>query len=251
MSILAKYIISDTHFGDYDLQTKRGVITFERTQFETIMDHDLAVSKMIEEIAKKVKPGDEFWHLGDFGRLDWLFEIQRFKDIGVVTHLILGNHDAAADIPEFEKYFQYVHQYPVYLSKKLVLSHEPVGVWDSVINVHGHLHGSIIDKPNYINASIHVANYKPITDKHIANAYTKIPKWCMRFLYEPYANMYKFIQQKEDVIMNKDGCIDLSASRLLMKLHSDARKKEWEDKINAPGGLYYPYTGYDPYTGGL
>lgn len=70
MSILAKYIISDTHFGDYDLQTKRGVITFERTQFETIMDHDLAVSKMIEEIAKKVKPGDEFWHLGDFGRLD-------------------------------------------------------------------------------------------------------------------------------------------------------------------------------------
>lgn len=151
--------------------------------------------------------------------------------------MILGNHDAAASIPEFEKYFLEVHQYPVYVSNKLVFSHEPVATWDSVLNVHGHLHGSILNSPNYINASIHVANYNPITDKHIANAFSKLPKWNMRFLYEPYAEMYKFIQNKEDVIMDRNGRIDLSASRLLQKLNTEKRKQE--------------NNGYIPYTGGL
>ena len=128
MSILAKYIISDTHFGDYDLHTKRGVITFERTQFNDIYEHDNFVQNMILNIAKKIKPGDEFWHLGDFGKLDNLAIIEAINSAGGISHFILGNHDAAADISKFEKYFQYVHQYPVYLSKKLVLSHEPVGV---------------------------------------------------------------------------------------------------------------------------
>ena len=158
-----------------------------------------------------------------------------FNDKGIETHFLLGNHDNTADIPEIEKYVYQVHQYPVYLSNRLVVSHEPVGIWDSVINIHGHLHGSIIDKPNYINASIHVANYKLITEKNIANVYSKIPKWCMRFLYEPYADMYKFVQPKEDIIMDRNGKIDLSASRLLMKINTDAREKA--------NDTYQPYTG--------
>lgn len=159
------------------------------------------------------------------------------NETGAATHLILGNHDAAANIPEFEKYFTEVHQYPVYVSNKLVFSHEPVATWDSVLNVHGHLHGAILNSPNYINASVHVANYKPITDKHIANAFSKLPKWNMRFLYEPYAEMYKFIQNKEDVIMDRDGRIDLSASRVLQKLNTEKRKQENDEYIPYTGGL--------------
>ena len=37
---MARYFISDTHFGHYDSQTHRGIITFERTQFKTIQEHD-------------------------------------------------------------------------------------------------------------------------------------------------------------------------------------------------------------------
>ena len=219
---MTRYIISDTHFGHYDPVKKRGIITFERDQFRTIKQHDDFVDLMIMHITKKIKPGDEFWHLGDFGDMQHLWLINLINEADAETHFVLGNHDAAADIPKFEQYFMYVHQYPVYLSNKLVFSHEPVGCWDSVVNVHGHLHGSIIDKPNYINASIHVAGYKPITEKHIANAYSRIPKWTMRFLYEPYAKDYKFVQEKPDVIMDQNGKIDLSASRLFMKLnHAD------------------------------
>lgn len=233
---MTRYIISDTHFGHYDKDSQRGIITFERTQFKTIQEHDEAILQVFYHIAEKAKNGDEFWHLGDWGDLSYLWVINMLNDAHMDTHFILGNHDAAADIPEFEKYFMEVHQYPVYLSNKLVFSHEPVGTWESVINVHGHLHGSIIDAPNYINASIHVTGYKPVTDKYISARYAKIPKWCMRFLYEPYADMYKFTQPKEDVIMDRNGHIDLSASRLLQKLHKDQRSKS---------------DSYQPYTGGL
>lgn len=233
---MARYIISDTHYGHYSEESQRGIITFERTQFNTIQEHDAAIDQVFFNIASKAKNGDEFWFLGDWGDLPHLWIINMLNEAHLETHMILGNHDAAADIPEFEKYFMEVHQYPVFLSHKLVLSHEPVAVWDSVVNVHGHLHGSILNKPNYINASIHVANYKPVTDKNIAAAYSKISKWNMRFLYEPYAPLYKFTQPKEDVLMNIDGDIDLSASRLLQKLHKEQCSKNDD---------------YQPYTGGL
>lgn len=230
-----RYIISDTHYGHFSEETNRGIITFERTQFQTIQEHDNAIDKMIEDIARKIKPGDEFWHLGDFGDLSHIWIFQLLLDAGAECHYILGNHDHVDDIDIFETKFHYIHQYPVYVSNKLVFSHEPVATWDSVLNVHGHLHGSILNSPNYINASIHVANYNPITDKHIANAFSKLPKWNMRFLYEPYAKMYKFIQNKEDVVMDRNGRIDLSASRLLQRLNTEKRKSQ--------NDIYIPYTG--------
>lgn len=231
-----RYIISDTHFDHFSKDSQRGIMTFERTQFNSIKEHNEHIAKMFYDIAKKAKNGDEFWHLGDWGDLSYLWLVDILNNAQMKTHFVLGNHDAAASIPEFEKYFTEVHQYPVYLTNKLVFSHEPVGVWSSVINVHGHLHGAVLDSPNYINASVHVAGYKPVTDKYINSRYTKIPKWNMRFLYEPYADMYKFTQNKEDVIMDRDGRIDLSASRLLQKINKE--KRSVDDK-------------YQPYTGGL
>ena len=59
----------------------------------------------------------------------------------------------------------------------------------------------------------------------------------MRFLYEPYAEMYKFTQPKEDVIMDKNGRIDLSASRLLQRINTEKRKQENNPYIPYCGGL--------------
>lgn len=229
-----RYIISDTHFGHYNKDSQRGIITFERTQFNTIQEHDEFLIDMFHEIGKKLKPGDEFWHLGDFGDISYLRVMNYIAQPYVKTHFVFGNHDKLENLIDFKTWFDEVHQYPVYLSHKLVFSHEPVGVWESAINVHGHLHGSILNVPNYINASVHVTGYKPVTDKYINSRYSKIPKWNMRFLYEPYANMYKFTQPKEDVIMDRDGRIDLSASRLLQKINKDQRPK---------GDPYQPYCG--------
>ena len=230
-----RYFISDLHFGHY--WNGRGIINFERTQFKTIEEHDGYIEAVISKLCRKLKPGDEVWNLGDFGNLEseYLETVNWIKDTGAKAYFVYGNHDAQSDLFQFEKYFDQVFLYPVYLSQKLVVSHYPVAVWYDSINVCGHLHGAKLQTPNYMCASIHVANYQPISDNYINAVFSKLPKFTRRFLYEPWANDYKFIQPKEDVIMDPNGNIDLSASRLLQKLNTERRIQEKDS--------YQPYHG--------
>lgn len=228
-----RYFISDLHFGHY--YNGRGIITFERTQFNTIEEHDRHVEGMIRTLCYKLKPGDEVWNLGDFGCLNNLYTVDWIKKTGAKAYFLYGNHDRQSDLSQFEHYFDQVFLYPIYLSQKLVVSHYPVAVWPDTVNVCGHLHGAKLQTSNYICASIHVANYQPISDNHINTVFSKLPKFTRRFLYEPWANDYKFIQPKEDVIMDPNGIIDLSASRLLQKINTDQRIQEKDS--------YQPYHG--------
>ena len=217
-----RYFISDPHFGHYSNNTNKGIITFERTQFKTIQEHDKYLFDMFIELSKKLKPEDELWVLGDWGDTNCLWVIGAFD---CTTHFVCGNHDAAADIEKFKIYFDEVYQYPVYLSNKLVVSHIPVAVFGDQINVHGHLHGAVLDSPNYICCSLHVVNYKPITDTQINGRFGQLPKYNRRFLWEPFAHLMKFLGERTDVVMNRDGLIDLSASRMLQKLNKEKEKK--------------------------
>ncbi len=229
-----RYFISDLHFGHSDFNG-RGIITFERTQFKSIEEHDGYIEAVISKLCRKLRPGDEVWNLGDFGSLDELDTVNWIKETGAKAYFVYGNHDAQADLPYFEKYFDQVFLYPVYLSQKLVVSHYPVAVWPDTINIHGHLHSAKLYPINYVNASIHVANYHPISERNLDNKFAQLPKFTRRFMYEPFASWYQFTQPKEDVIMNKDNIIDLSASRLLQKLNTDRRLLE--------GLGYLPYHG--------
>lgn len=72
-----RYFVSDFHFGHY--YNGRGIITFERTQFNTIEEHDLHIEAMIRTLCRKLKPGDEVWNLGDFGCLNNLYTVDWIK----------------------------------------------------------------------------------------------------------------------------------------------------------------------------
>lgn len=228
-----RYFISDLHFGHY--YNGKGIITFERTQFNTIKEHDCFVCDMLRALCQKLKPGDEVWNLGDFGNPEYLYTTDWISATGAKAYFIYGNHDLQCNLKDFEFWFDQVFLYPTFISQKLVVSHYPVAVWPDTINVCGHLHGAKLQTSNYICASIHVANYQPISDKHINTVFSKLPRFTRRFLYEPWANDYKFIQPKEDVIVDPNGNIDLSASRLLQRLNTEKRK------INADP--YQPYHG--------
>lgn len=221
-----RYFISDLHFNHYNRISNQGIITFERTNFKTIEEHDNYLVRLLIELSSKLKPEDEIWNLGDFGSLDFLYIVDYFKKAGVKTYFVYGNHDSKSDLPYFEKAFDQVFLYPVYLSQRLVVSHFPVAVWPDTINVCGHLHGAKLKDLNHICASIHVANYRPITDRYLDSVYSRLPKYVRRFLYEPWANDYCFIQPKEDVVVDPSGNIDLSASRLLQKLNTERRIQE-------------------------
>lgn len=230
-----RYFISDLHFGHY--WNGRGIINFERTQFKTIEEHDGYIETVISKLCRKLKPGDEVWNLGDFGNLEseYLETVNWIKDTGAKAYFVYGNHDAQVDLPYFEKYFDQVFLYPVYLSQKLVVSHFPVAVWPDSINVHGHLHSAKLQDLNHVCASIHVIKYQPITDKNLDTVFSRLPIFTRRFLYEPWAKDHQFIQPKEDVVMDPNGVIDLSASRLLQKLNTDRRIQE--------NNSYQPYHG--------
>lgn len=236
------YFSSDFHFNHWSEWTNdcgetfgRGIITFERTQFKTIQEHDDYLIHMLADWAKKWAAGSTFWFLGDFGDLDYLWVFDMFLEKGIEVNFLLGNHDKAEDISKIQMYVSKVYQYPVFLSQKLVVSHFPVAVYEDSINVCGHLHGSRLQDKNHVIASVHVANYNPISKKQLSAIYKDIPKFNRRFLYEPYAADYVFTQPKVDVVMDKNGRIDLSASRLYMKIQ---REKD-EDTL------------YRPYVGGL
>lgn len=228
-----KYFISDLHFGHY--YNGRGIITFERTQFNTIKEHDCFVCDMLRALCQKLKPGDEVWNLGDFGNPEYLYTTDWISATGAKAYFVYGNHDLQCNLKDFEFWFDQVFLYPTFISQKLVVSHYPVAVFPDTINVHGHLHGAKLYPINYVNASIHVANYHPISDKSLSSIYNKLPKFTRRFMYEPFASWYQFTQSKEDVIMDPNGVIDLSASRLLQKINTDRRIQEKDS--------YQPYHG--------
>lgn len=140
------YIISDTHFHDFDCK---------------LMDPDwIPVEEHVETIRKRVHRNDTIIHLGDVGSLEVWDSIwkpnKRPHEV-----LITGNHDVGVE--ELRKHFDEVYTGPLFVSEKLVLSHEPIQGLDWCMNVHGHDH----NKRNkgdrtHLNLASNVIGYKVV-----------------------------------------------------------------------------------------
>lgn len=224
---------SDWHLHHAKDNNTGGILKFERgNRFGTIQEHDSCIVELVRRWIKKLSKDDVFYFLGDFGRpTDETF--QELKDIFQKAHChtvaIRGNHDHEAETEQLKELFDEVHDYPIYISDRIILSHRPhVEMDTSVLNISGHLHGSTLSLPNYMCASIHVNGYKPITSKQAQGKLGSLPKRDIRFLWEWFAPYYKFTQKKEDCIYDKDGNIDLAASRMMQRLNQGPHNKSGE-----------------------
>lgn len=220
------YYISDLHFG-HEWTNKdglnRGVCLFERTQFNTIEEHDKYIKNSLEKwAAKHIKA--TLWILGDFGNIEELPFIKELKNkYNLTINFIYGNHDKLVDYDKFCEYFDEVYRFPVYITSKILLSHEPqYPAPTGVINIHGHLHGAKLNSDNHLCVSIHMTNYRPIGSKTIQKTFNKLPKISFKFLEEPYADKYIFTIKKDDVIYDKKtGKINYDESvKLFNKIHN-------------------------------
>lgn len=111
------HIISDTHFGDKDLQA--GVKNRPS-------DEDY-----VKLINSKVGKNDLLICLGDVGDIEIARRLKGYKI------LIAGNHDAG--MSNYKDVFDEVYAGALIVGEKLILSHEPVDVpW--AFNIHGHVH---------------------------------------------------------------------------------------------------------------
>ena len=206
------YFISDTHFGHSN------ILSFERTNFKTIEEHD----EYILSLLKKLTAEDVLYHLGDFAF--YLSEEVKKKWLALPCKkiLILGNHDLYSFC---RNYFDEVYRQPVFLTKQILLSHEPEKCSSYVLNIHGHLHGSYLDSKNYINANIHMLDYKLYSMKQAEKYIVKnLPPRRFIFGQEWYYDMQVFTNKKDDLVLDKSGKINVEATKELLNNFTVSKK---------------------------
>lgn len=198
-----KYFISDLHFGH------KNILTFERTEFASIEEHDQFI---IDSINARVTNTDELYILGDVGNL------KKVKELNGRLILIRGNHDDRGRTT-YPAFFAEVYDFPIYITRRILLSHYPHPVDQGVLNVHGHLHGSSLTTKNHLNLSAAMVKYRPISLPELEIMVSTLPLDNHEFLYEWYAGLYKFDTSKEriDVMYDENGIILLEQSRELHK----------------------------------
>lgn len=204
------YFISDLHFGH------QNILKFERTQFKNIQEHDEYLISSYNSIVKKQ---DTCYILGDISgpirSVSQEYVQNCFNRMNGIKILVLGNHDEyPLTFYQHLNNVQEVYSNPVYIRKRIALSHEPIEVGKSVINIHGHLHNSSLSLSNYINVSADIIKYTPLSLKYIEGTFLpKLPKQDGRFMYEWFAPYYTFTGKRDDIVFNDDGSIDLLATR--------------------------------------
>ena len=180
------FFYSDPHFNDEDLKEYRGNITAE---------------EQIKRINSKVGKNDTLVILGDVGDIECVKKLRGYKV------LIMGNHDSGAsnykrveeilledeaekiDKEVLEKeyrktklcivggngYYYYrdnrlfdeVYEGPLFISDKILLSHEPID-FPYALNIHGHNHSkSDFEDANHLNVCAEHIDYTPISLKSI------------------------------------------------------------------------------------
>ena len=121
------HILSDTHFGEEDL--------------ENAYPFRPNAEEFVKLINSKVGRKDIIICLGDCGDLKYWKMIRGYKI------LIMGNHDQSVE--RCQQVFDEVYQGPIILGEKLIFSHEPLPGIDWALNIHGHNHNGPIKTDNY------------------------------------------------------------------------------------------------------
>ena len=132
------YIISDTHFDDFDCE---------------FMDPNwIKPASHMNVIKSIVKKSDTLIHLGDVGEVSYLDELLCYKV------LITGNHDVLSKLKD---HFDEIFTGPLFIADRILLSHEPIfGLENFCINIHGHVHGEKgIIRKSHINLASDVVDY--------------------------------------------------------------------------------------------
>ena len=160
------FVYADPHFGH------KGVTQFTKQNGEKlrpwtdVKEMDDALISLYNSV---VRPNDKVYFLGDVTlKPSALPIVDRLNGDKV---LIKGNHDSAKP----SKYLDYFRDIRAYGSfNKFLLSHIPVHPsqkyrWKG--NIHGHLHGNILDDPWYQCVSVEQTEFKPIAIETVMRRY--------------------------------------------------------------------------------
>jgi calcineurin-like phosphoesterase family protein len=138
------YMLADTHFEDSDCK---------------LMDPDwITPEEQLAMINAVVHRNDTFIHLGDVGNGEYVAGIKAKKKI-----LLLGNHDRRSD---YTGLFDEIYTGPLFISDRILLSHEPVNGLTWCLNIHGHDHNGSEqygEGCKHLNLAANVCGYRPVS----------------------------------------------------------------------------------------
>ena len=104
---------------------------------------------------KYVTKNDTLILLGDVGDIECVKKLRGYKV------LIKGNHDKGNSY--YKDVFDEVYEGPLFISQRILLSHEPIYGLDFCLNIHGHDHNlEHIGDETHLNLASNVCGYKPI-----------------------------------------------------------------------------------------
>ena len=150
------YFTSDFHLG-------HRVLVPKYRNFSSQDEHDSLILDMISKLKKR----DILYILGDFifdsERYDYY--IQQMNKMSCRIKLVMGNHDS------LKMYKQDIAknieiQLPLFSYKNMWVSHCPIHeeeLRNRDLNIHGHLHGGVIDSDRYFNVNLDNNNFKLVT----------------------------------------------------------------------------------------
>jgi calcineurin-like phosphoesterase family protein len=135
------WIVSDTHFLDSDRE---------------LMGYKINSGEHQRLINSKIGKYDTLIHLGDVGDIEMMSGIRGYKV------LILGNHDFTAT--KYKDVFNEVYEGPLFISRKILLSHEPIYGLPFAFNIHGHDHNPKNSGDEFhLNLAANVCEYLPVS----------------------------------------------------------------------------------------
>ena len=131
------WIYSDPHFGDKDLPYRP------------------SDEEQIKLINSKVGKKDTLIILGDVGDADAMKKVRGYKV------LIAGNHDTG--LSKYSEVFNEIYDGVLFVSEKIVFSHEPIEGIKWAFNFHGHIHDTKHKDDKYhMNCCAEHIDYTPV-----------------------------------------------------------------------------------------
>jgi len=158
------WFISDTHFGH------KNIIDYETRPFRDCAEME---EILIKNWNDKVKKEDRVFHLGDLSFYPKDPSKHIVEQLQGRIHLIMGNHDTHSPGWYREIGVAECSQFPIVISRFVILSHEPMYLnkISPYRNIHGHIHSNFSPTDKHFNVSVEVINYAPVSIDEIASKF--------------------------------------------------------------------------------
>lgn len=168
-----RFFVADTHFSDHEL------ISLEGRPFKDVAEMDAA---LVANWNMVVKPGDQVYHVGDFGRAENpgasnLLAIIRSLNGNI--HLVAGNHDKN-NVWKHRKRFASWSDYKEVKcgGQWIILFHYPMRSWRGAHkgswHLYGHVHGNMPPHFKSFDVGVKSNNWTPLSFEQVAARMAKL-----------------------------------------------------------------------------